>query len=274
MLVSTARAADWHHLHLTCTNQKEAAEWYAKYMGGQAIRFGGIMDIAVFGKTAVVFFVKPAGFEGSVGSTVDHVGWSFKDLDAKMKEFEAAGIKILSKPTTIGKIKFAFIEDPYGTKIEVMQDPDLYGFHHVHLHAKNPDEMLKFYKDAFGGEITKYGGFLPAIRYGDMWLICQKQPGDKAGTQGRSIDHISWKYDDLDKEFARLKAAGVKTTSDPRPFANLKVAFIEAPGGVRIELVQEMAPPQVTIPGAPQAPGAKPEAKKAEPAAPAAEKKN
>ena len=116
---AAAEPAAWNHLHLTCTNQKEAAEWYAKHMEGRVVRFGGLMDLAVFGQTSVAFFVKPEGFAGSAGSTVDHVGWSFADLDAKMKEFEAAGIKILSKPISLGKIKFAFNEDKWGTKIEV-----------------------------------------------------------------------------------------------------------------------------------------------------------
>lgn len=234
-----ARAADWHHLHLTATDPKEAVAWYAKHMEGEAVE--GPSPRAMFGKTIVIFFKKEAGFGPSQGTAVDHVGWSFTDLDAKMKEFEEAGIKIISKPVALGKIKFAFIEDPWGTKIEVMQDPDLYGFHHVHLHSPDPQVTLEWYSKAFGGEITKYGGFLPAIKYNDMWLICQKNTEEKAPTKGRAVDHLGFSFADLDAAAKALKEQGVNFTMEPRPFGALRIAFIDGPQGVNIELVQPAA---------------------------------
>jgi len=211
-------------------------------MEGAVAEFAPGSKAAVFGQTWVLFFQRPEGFAGSAGSTIDHVGWSFSDLDAKMKGFEAAGIKILAPARQLGPIKFGFIEDPWGTKIEVMQDPELLGFHHVHLHATDPEAMLQWYVDAFGGEITRYGGFLPAVRYGPMWLIAQRQTEEKAATQGRSIDHIGFSFPDLDAAAETLKAQGVTFTMEPRPFRDLRIAFIEGPSGVRIELVQPAAP--------------------------------
>lgn len=237
---TAARAADWHHLHLTATDTTKAAEWYAKYMGGEVQKFGA-MDLAAFEGMTVIFFKKEAGFEGSVGSSVDHVGWSFKDLDAKMEEFKAAEIKIISEPVSFGKIKFAFIEDPWGTKIEVMQDPDLYGFHHVHLHATDPAAVTQWYADALGGEVTRFGGALPAVKYDGMWLIVQRSREAKAPTIGRAVDHLGFSFPDLDKAAEELKAKGVKFTLEPRPFGSLRIAFIEDPIGVRIELVQPAA---------------------------------
>ena len=35
-----------------------------------------------------------------------------------------------------------------------------------------------------------------------------------------------------------MKEKGINFTMDPRPFRSLHIAFIEAPDGVRIELVQ------------------------------------
>ena len=45
----------------------------------------------------------------------------------------------------------------------------------------------------------------------------------------------------LDAAAVDLKAKGVKFTMEPRPFRNLKIAFIEGPDGVSIELVQPAA---------------------------------
>ena len=96
----------------------------------------------MFGSTRFMFLRK-ADAKPSSGSAVDHVGFSFADVDAKMKEFEAAGIKIVT-PTreAPGLFKLAFVEDPWGTRIEVVQDPELLGLHHVHMRGPNPDEVF------------------------------------------------------------------------------------------------------------------------------------
>ncbi len=239
---SQAHAAKWHHVHLNAVNTKEGAEWYAKYMEGR-YEHVALYDGAVFGKTNILFFEKPAGFPGSDGSTIDHIGFSFRDLDAKMKEFEAAGIKIIAPARGLGKIKFGFIQDPWGTKIEVMQDPDLIGFHHVHLHVTDPDVTLKWYQENFGGEITKYQGVLPALHVDDIWIIAQKTPKEKLPTVGRSVDHIGWQVDDLDATAKGLKEKNVKFVTEPKKMLQAKLAFIEGPGGVLIELLQEKIEP-------------------------------
>ena len=47
-----------------------------------------------------------------------------------------------------GLFKLGFIEDPWGTRIEVVQDPQKLGLHHVHLRAPDPDATLAWYKEA------------------------------------------------------------------------------------------------------------------------------
>ena len=58
----------------------------------------------------------------SVGSAVDHLGFSYKDIDAKLKELAEKKVDIVSGVEQEGPIKFAFIRDPWGTLIEVVQD--------------------------------------------------------------------------------------------------------------------------------------------------------
>jgi len=238
---SPAWAAKWHHVHLTASDTPEAAQWYAKYLEGAAIK-NGPFDIAAFGETLVIFFPNKNEFEGSVGSSVDHIGWSFPDLDAKMKEFEEAGIKIVAPAIKLGKLKFGFIEDPWGTKIEVMEDPELIGFHHIHLLVPDTTASQNWYSKAFGGEVTKFGGFLPAVKYENMWLIIQRGK-DKAPTKGRSVDHISWSFPDLDAGIANLAEMGTTLESGPMALplpdgTKLKIAFLIDPDGVRIEIVE------------------------------------
>ena len=43
---------------------------------------------------------------------------------------------------------------------------------------------------------------------------------------------------DIDGKIAELKQKGVNVTGEPRDVRNLRVAFVEDPNGVRIELVR------------------------------------
>ena len=53
------------------------------------------------------------------------------------------------------------------------------------------------------------------------------------------VDHFGLRVDDLDQAAEELKKAGVEFTMEPTSIApNVKIAFITAPDGVSIELVQ------------------------------------
>ena len=130
----------YDHVHLAVADPPKAVEWYRKNLGGQLSSEGP--DRVTFGKTRFIF-LKADNVQPSAGSAIDHVGFSFADLDAKMKEFEAAGIKVVTPVRDVpGLFKLGFVEDPWGVKIEVVQDPETLGFHHVHLRAPDPTVAL------------------------------------------------------------------------------------------------------------------------------------
>ncbi len=233
---ATAQRAAFHHVHLTATDPGAAIEWYLKHMGGDPTKVGPF-DAVGYGEVSFLFFKQKEGFEGSAGSVVDHIGFSFNDLEAKLKELEAGGVEIVSGIEQVASIKYAFVKDPWGTLVEVVEDPDLLGFHHVHIATTDPQEALSWYTKTFGGEITRFIGLIPAIRYGDVWILARKVREQQAPTRGRAIDHISWAFEDLDTAAEKLKAEGVKFDFGPIPFGGGKIAFIQSPEGVRIELV-------------------------------------
>jgi len=231
------RADEFHHVHLRVADRPAALEWYAKHMEGQQTKVGDIAAVA-FGKSHLLFLPAKDDTESNVGSTLDHIGFSFRDLEAKMAEFEEAGVKIVQPVRQIGSIKFGFIDDPWGTRIEVMEDRQLYGFHHIHLHTPDPQAMLGWFAEHLGGEPTRYFGILPAIRYGDVWILAQKVPAAKEPTISRSADHIGWLFDDLTAAVERFKAKGVTIDQEPEPFSGGRYAFITGPNGLRFELVE------------------------------------
>ena len=110
------------HVHLNVPDQATAVEWCQKQFGGAPT--SEAPDRLMFGDTRLIFLKNDKG-QPSTGSALDHIGFSFADLDAKMKELEAAGVKVVTPVRDVqGLFKLGFVEDPWGTRIEVVQDPE------------------------------------------------------------------------------------------------------------------------------------------------------
>ena len=227
------------HIHLNVPDQAKAVEWYQKNLGGQPMTEAP--DRLMLGDTRLIF-LRNANGQPSTGSALDHIGFSFADLDAKMKELESTGVKIVTPVREVaGLFKLGFIEDPWGTRIELVQDPDKLGLHHVHLRAPDTAATLAWYKEKFGGETAKLKDRLDGLRYSGVWLLVQR--GDAVPSEGHAIDHIGWQTPNLAAKTAELKAQGVKFTTEPRPLklasgTMVNFAYLEGPAGAKIELVQ------------------------------------
>jgi catechol 2,3-dioxygenase-like lactoylglutathione lyase family enzyme len=227
------------HIHLNVPDQPKAVEWYQKQFGGTPM--SEAPDRLMFGDTRLIFLKNDKG-QPSSGSALDHLGFSVADLDAKMKEFEAAGVKIVNPARDVaGLFKLAFIEDPWGTRIEVVQDPEKLGLHHVHLRAPDPTATLGWYKAKFGGEAGKLKDRIDGLRYTGVWLLVQR--GDAVPSEGHAIDHIGFRTTSLADKALQLKAQDVKFTTEPRPLklasgTIVNFAYLEGPSGAKIELVQ------------------------------------
>jgi predicted enzyme related to lactoylglutathione lyase len=232
-----AQTHRYDHVHLAAADPAKAVEWYIKNLGAV---HGDAPDRVLIGRT-IFAFIKRDGSPPSEGSAVDHIGFSVPDVDAKAKEIEAAGGKVLSAPRDFPNLfRVGFVQDPFGIKIELLKDPDTPGFHHLHLRVPDPEATLKFYLDTFGGQRAKLKGQIDGIRYSnpDVWLLAQKAT-DVPPSAGRAIDHIGWTTADTEAQVAELKAKdGVKISTEPRMVRHLKVALFDDPSGVRVEIVQ------------------------------------
>jgi catechol 2,3-dioxygenase-like lactoylglutathione lyase family enzyme len=227
------------HLHLAVPDQAKAVAWYQKHFGGQPTKEGE--ERLMLGETRLIFQKndKPTPSSGSV---LDHIGFSVTDLDATMKALEADGAKVTTPARDVpGLFRLAFVDDPWGTRLEIVQDAAKLGLHHVHLRAPNPETALAWYASTFGGTIGKFKDRIDGLNYGGVWLLAQK--GDAAPSAGHAIDHIGFRPLNVDNAVAGLKTKNVKVTTEPRPLTlpsgtSMRLAFIEGPDGVRIELVQ------------------------------------
>ncbi len=242
-LTAQSFAAPYDHIHLAATSSQEAVNWYVKHFGGEAARFlrstdtSYPIDRVMYGDIAVIFFERDPG-EGSVGTAADHFGFSMSNVADVVASVVEDGGKQLGDLVEFRGMQIGFIEDPWGTKIEIIDDPDLRGMHHLHLSSPDPTGTLQWYAENFGGASEQWKGALPGLNYGDIWLLVSQARGELAPTQGRSFDHLGWKFTDLGAAEAELKANGVEFSMDPREFRTIRIAFAEGPDGVRIELVE------------------------------------
>jgi catechol 2,3-dioxygenase-like lactoylglutathione lyase family enzyme len=229
-----AETFPYDHMHLNAADPATAVAWYLKNLGAKN---GAAADRVVFGRT-IFAFAKLANAQPSAGGAIDHIGMSVADVDGTMKELQAAGARVITPARDVaGLPKAGFVQDPFGIKLEILQDPEARGFHHIHLRVPDPDASLKWYADNFGGERVKWKGQLNALKYANPTVLLLAEKGDAAPSQGRAIDHLGWAVSPVDPKVADLASKGLKTV-EPRAVRNLRVAFVEGPGGVRIEMVQ------------------------------------
>ena len=238
---ASATDAAYHHMHLTAPKAEEGAEWYIKHMECDAVP--GRPERAKCGTTWFLFAAgTPSG--SSVGTGVNHIGFSFRNLEAKLKALEAAGIKSEGPIRDVPNLfKLAFVYDPWGTRIELVEHPEYLGFHHIHLASTDPAKTLAWYNSIFGGKVTKLKDRFDAVLYGTVWLMAVPSKEPLAPTLKRSIDHIGFAFPNLDAAAGEIKGKGVTFETEPRPLvppspSSVKISFVPGPDGVRIEVVE------------------------------------
>jgi catechol 2,3-dioxygenase-like lactoylglutathione lyase family enzyme len=225
-------------IHFGVPDPLAAADWYQRYLGATP---GDPFDRVMFGEVRFIF-LKNAAPLPSRGAAIAHAALSFADLMAEMRILADAGIAVIEPLREIsGLYKAAVIEDPWGARIELIEDPGTLGLHHVHLSVPDPAVTLNWYVDMFGGEAGKLKGQLDGVKYGDVWILADA--GDAVPSAGHAIDHIGWRTPDLLATAAELKAKCLNFTTEPHPgplasHAPLLMSFAEDPWGVKIELLQ------------------------------------
>ena len=251
VMPAAVRAADYHHVHITSASPLQAVGWYARHMGCEPVTDRS--DAANCYGVEVVF-VPQTTTGSSQGTGVDHIGFSFPNLPVKMAELEAVGVRgsgvrlqrNLDGSTwreAPGLFKLAFIFDPWGTRIELVEDPETLGFHHVHLSASDPDATLAWYRDVMGGTPASFKGRMDGLRFGDVWfLVSPHAEGEPGTTVERAIDHVAFVVEDLDAAAADFRRQDVRFEQEPAVpeggRTSAQRAFLAGPDNVRVAVVE------------------------------------
>ena len=248
---AVALAPDYHHVHITGASPSEGVRWYTRHLDCEPV--ADRPDAADCDGVELIFMVQPT-MGSTQGTGVNHISFSYPDLTAKMAELEAvgvrgSGVRLQRFPdgSTLrdvpGLFKIGFIFDPWGTRIEMVEDADTLGFHHIHLSATDPAATLAWYQDVFGGEPASLKGQLDGLRFGDVWvLVMAHGEGTPATTRGRALDHIGFVVPDLDAAAADMRRRGIVFQEEPAVpeggRTSAKRAFIVGPDNVRLAVVE------------------------------------
>ncbi len=231
----------YDHIHMAVPDPQEAAQWYHDNIGGEFV--DGRDDRLLFGTTRIMWLSDRGNTrKPTAGSVVDHLGFSFTDLQAAMDKIDANGATLEGEMRDVpGLFKLAFAVDPWGTRLELVEDFQHLGLHHIHLRAPDPEEALAWYKDTFGGVSKNLKGRIPGLLYpGNVWILVSR--GETFPTTEGVIDHIGWRAPESDSTMASLVANGAEVTSEPRdmqlPNGMIRFFYIQGPNGARVELVQ------------------------------------
>ena len=251
VIPAIARAADYHHVHITASNATEAVRWYSRYMDCQPLSDRD--DGVDCGGAQVVFDSRPS-LGSSQRTGIDHISFSYADLTAKMAAFEAVGVQgsgvrlqRFEDGSTLrdlpGLFKYGFIFDPWGTRIELVEDADTLGFHHIHLSATDPAATLAWYQEMFGGESARLRDRLDGVLLGDIWLLAMRhEDGTPAATAGRAIDHIAFSVENLDSAVAQMRRDGIDFPEEAGVpeggRTSARRAFISGPDNVSLAVVE------------------------------------
>lgn len=125
-----------------------------------------------------------------------------------------------------------------------------YLINHVHIRSKDPHASARWYQKHFGARILEEVESLLGARTirmavaGDTRLYVSTQPQGKSLPRGTmeshlGLEHFGFDVPDLAKELERLKKEGVRIRLPMTTISDgMKLAFIEAPDDVLIELVE------------------------------------
>ena len=129
---------------------------------------------------------------------------------------------------------------------------------HIHIYSRDPASSVQFYKTCFGAEAigetqTSRGGTMYFLRLGGLALVLAPyppgaEPGvplayeDGAYQHAFGVAHFGLHVENLTDAVETVRRLGATILSEPREHAGLRFAYVKAPDGVIVELLQYGGP--------------------------------
>ena len=247
------------HHHLNVTNLDEAKTFWVDAIGGVLIKVGPENREIIKFPNALILLRAQKPTAGSKGSTVDHIGFSVKNLRQVVDRIKAGGFRMVTSAEAPPNVKvqddigiveagpvsgIAYAMAPDETKValvEMKAQAAPIASHHLHFFGMNK-EMQAWYMQTFGAsplDSANPAAFISASLPG-LTMNFSPSQAPVAGTQGRAIDHIGFEVRNLEAFTKKLEAQGIKLAAPYRqvPALGISIAFITDPWGTYIELTE------------------------------------
>ena len=121
-----------------------------------------------------------------------------------------------------------------------------YSYDHIHIRSREPMETARYFSKMFGAKIlesvqTDGQSRVDIDITGRIVCLAQAEPTTPDGPSDPyvGLDHFGLRVDNLDTATADLRSKGAEFSMEPKDLRpGLRIAFVRAPGDVRIELLE------------------------------------
>ena len=188
------------------------------------------------------------GDGGTVGSTVNHVGFVVDNVQRRVAEWKTKGVAVLPGGALPGggtRQDQAFVETPDGVRMEILEDKtQAVPIRNEHIHFALPaaeiPKAVAWYAKVFGGQIATRNN-APVVNLPGVQLRFNPADTPQAPTRGRVLDHFGFDVKDHAAFVKRLEAQGIKLDQPVGKGATGNtITYITDPWGTRIEIVQRL----------------------------------
>ncbi len=250
------------HHHLNTTDMAAPKRFYVETLGGKLATVG-TNDLEVIAFPNVFLFFRPMQqpTAGTIGSTVNHIGFSVPDLKPVVAKLKAHGFRMITSESVAATVtveddiaaaspttNIAFALGPEDVKVELVEAKAQAApiqLHHVHFFGEHNAEMQAWYAKTFGAaaQPAAPGQAFVTARLPGVTLNFSPSTTPTVATEGRALDHIGFEIENLEAFTKRLEADGIPLTVSYRtvPALDIAIAFIKDPWGTNIELTEGLA---------------------------------
>src|SRR5213592_4335139 len=153
------------HWHIA-SKDVEANKKLFLAMGGKLYTPGGNPLIMFPGVLINLNLGNEKGEGGTQGSVVNHVGFIVNNVQQRVAQWKAAGVRVL--PGTNNRLDQAYVETPDGVRIEILEDKtQAMPIRNEHIHFRVTEgeipKMQAWYAKTFGGKATKTSNNAPVV---------------------------------------------------------------------------------------------------------------
>ena len=259
ILVAKEGPVVYGHHHLNTTDMAAQKKFFVDTLGGKLVLVGqNKQEVIEFPNVLIFFRPMQAPTGGSIGTTVNHIGFSVPNLSVLVPKIKAAGFKMITSESVAATVKvtddiaaaspttnLAFALGPEDVKVEFVEVKTQTApiqLHHIHFFGQQNTEMQAWYAKTFGAKLLtpNPGSAFVQDQLPGVFLNFTPSPTPTVGTTGRAIDHIGFEIKGLEAFVKKLEADGIKID---RPYTKvaalgIAIAFIKDPWGTNIEMTE------------------------------------